>query len=183
MTETSIETRSVVIEREMPYPPEKIWRALTQSALIAEWLMKNDFKPVVDHRFNLRADWGTVRSFQSSRTRRCLTRGRPWVLRVSSLGLSSLRARGPSCAWSIRASGRIRAKPTRAPSSGGRSSSQTWSRSWRGSRNAAQRRPSSMIDSSVTLAVSRSSSVSFVVFHEPRANQPSETRATRMLCW
>ena len=22
--------------------------------------MKNDFKPVVDHRFNLRADWGTV---------------------------------------------------------------------------------------------------------------------------
>jgi uncharacterized protein YndB with AHSA1/START domain len=60
MTETSTETRSVVIEREMPYPPEKIWRALTQSTLIAEWLMKNDFKPVVDHRFNLRGDWGTV---------------------------------------------------------------------------------------------------------------------------
>ena len=26
----------------------------------AQWLMKNDFKPVVDHRFNLRADWGAV---------------------------------------------------------------------------------------------------------------------------
>jgi uncharacterized protein YndB with AHSA1/START domain len=23
----------------MPHPPEKIWRALTQSALIADWLM------------------------------------------------------------------------------------------------------------------------------------------------
>jgi len=60
MTETSTETRSVVIEREMPYPPETIWRALTQPHLIEEWLMKNDFAPVVGHRFNLRGDWGTV---------------------------------------------------------------------------------------------------------------------------
>ncbi len=48
------ETRSVVVERELPYPPEKIWRALTQPHLIEEWLMKNDFNPVVGHRFNLR---------------------------------------------------------------------------------------------------------------------------------
>jgi uncharacterized protein YndB with AHSA1/START domain len=48
-------TRSLVIEREMPHSPEKIWRALTQSALIEEWLMKNDFQPVVSHRFNFRA--------------------------------------------------------------------------------------------------------------------------------
>ena len=60
MNETSAETRSVVVEREIPFPPEKIWRALTQPHLIEEWLMKNDFKPVVDHRFNLRADWGAV---------------------------------------------------------------------------------------------------------------------------
>ena len=60
MNETSTETRSVVIEREIPHPPEMIWRALTQPPLIEEWLMKNDFKPVVDHRFNLRADWGAV---------------------------------------------------------------------------------------------------------------------------
>jgi uncharacterized protein YndB with AHSA1/START domain len=54
MNETSTETRSVVIERDIPFPPEKIWRALTQPHLIEEWLMKNDFKPVVGHRFNLR---------------------------------------------------------------------------------------------------------------------------------
>ncbi len=53
-------TRSVVIEREMPHPAEKIWRALTQSSLIEEWLMKNDFQPVVGQRFSLRADWGAV---------------------------------------------------------------------------------------------------------------------------
>jgi uncharacterized protein YndB with AHSA1/START domain len=56
MTETKAETRTVVVEREIPFPPEKIWRALTQPHLIEEWLMKNDFKPVVGHRFNLRRD-------------------------------------------------------------------------------------------------------------------------------
>jgi len=60
MINTAGETLSVVVEREIPYPPEKIWRALTQPQLIEEWLMKNDFKPIVDHRFNLRADWGAV---------------------------------------------------------------------------------------------------------------------------
>ena len=57
---TAVETRSVVVEREMPHPPEKLWRALTQPHLIAEWLMKNDFKPQVGHRFNLRGEWGGV---------------------------------------------------------------------------------------------------------------------------
>jgi uncharacterized protein YndB with AHSA1/START domain len=60
MTSTATETRSVVVEREIPFPPEKIWRALTQPHLIEEWLMKNDFKPVVGHSFNLSADWGSV---------------------------------------------------------------------------------------------------------------------------
>jgi hypothetical protein len=32
MTNTPTETRSVVVEREMSYPPEKIWRTLTQTA-------------------------------------------------------------------------------------------------------------------------------------------------------
>ena len=54
------ETRSVVIERDMAHPPEKIWRALTQPHLIEDWLMKNDFAPVADHKFNLRGDWGVV---------------------------------------------------------------------------------------------------------------------------
>jgi uncharacterized protein YndB with AHSA1/START domain len=52
---TTTQTRSLVIEREMPHPQEKIWRALTEGQLIEEWLMKNDFKPVVGHRFQFRS--------------------------------------------------------------------------------------------------------------------------------
>lgn len=54
------ETRSVIVEREFPYPAEKLWRALTQPWLIEDWLMKNDFAPTVEHRFTLRGDWGSV---------------------------------------------------------------------------------------------------------------------------
>ena len=60
MSKPVAEPRSVIVEREIPFPPEKIWRALTQPHLIEEWLMKTDFKPVVGHRFDFRADWGSV---------------------------------------------------------------------------------------------------------------------------
>jgi uncharacterized protein YndB with AHSA1/START domain len=48
-------TRSLVIEKEMPHPPEKIWRALTEGPLIQQWLMDNDFQPVVGHVFQFRS--------------------------------------------------------------------------------------------------------------------------------
>ena len=60
MSTAATETLSVVVEREVAFPPEKIWRALTQPHLIEEWLMKNDFQPVVGHGFNLRGDWGAA---------------------------------------------------------------------------------------------------------------------------
>lgn len=52
---TKADTRSLVIEKELPHLPEKIWRALTQGALIKEWLMDNDFAPTVGHKFKFRS--------------------------------------------------------------------------------------------------------------------------------
>ena len=57
---TATELRTVTVERDIPFPPEKIWRALTQPHLIQEWLMKNDFAPDVGHKFKLTGDWGSV---------------------------------------------------------------------------------------------------------------------------
>ncbi|HTQ13381.1 MAG TPA: SRPBCC domain-containing protein [Rhizomicrobium sp.] len=51
---TPADTLSVVVERDIAHPPEKLWRALTEPHLMAEWLMQNDFQPAVGRRFNLR---------------------------------------------------------------------------------------------------------------------------------
>jgi uncharacterized protein YndB with AHSA1/START domain len=50
----STKKRAVVLERDIAHRPEKVWRAITQPHLIAEWLMANDFAPKVGHAFQLR---------------------------------------------------------------------------------------------------------------------------------
>ena len=50
------ETRTLVIEREFAHPQAKLWRALTESPLLAQWLLNNDFTPEVGHTFQFRSD-------------------------------------------------------------------------------------------------------------------------------
>lgn len=49
-------TKTLVIERDLPHPPHKVWRALTESHLLAEWLMGNDFEAVQGRVFNFRGE-------------------------------------------------------------------------------------------------------------------------------
>jgi uncharacterized protein YndB with AHSA1/START domain len=44
------------IQREIliPQPREQVWRAITDSATLAEWMFPNDFEPRVGHRFTFR---------------------------------------------------------------------------------------------------------------------------------
>jgi uncharacterized protein YndB with AHSA1/START domain len=56
MTQSNLtNTRSVIIERDLPYPPQKIWRALTEGPLISQWLLDNDLQPTVGHAFTFRS--------------------------------------------------------------------------------------------------------------------------------
>jgi uncharacterized protein YndB with AHSA1/START domain len=55
MSEAAADLRSIVVERTLPHPPEKVWRALTTAELIEKWLMRNDFAPRLGHRFNFHA--------------------------------------------------------------------------------------------------------------------------------
>ncbi|HSZ01123.1 MAG TPA: SRPBCC domain-containing protein [Terriglobales bacterium] len=48
--------RALVIERVFPHPPEKLWRALTENQLVAQWLMKNDFEPVIGRKFKFQSE-------------------------------------------------------------------------------------------------------------------------------
>jgi uncharacterized protein YndB with AHSA1/START domain len=56
MIKTADGKSTVIVERELAAPAEKIWRALTQPHLLEEWLMQNDFKPVKGHKFTLSRD-------------------------------------------------------------------------------------------------------------------------------
>lgn len=56
MSDPVAETRTLVVERIFPHPPEKLWRALTESTLLAQWMMANDFAPVVGHKFQFHAE-------------------------------------------------------------------------------------------------------------------------------
>ncbi|MBB4124349.1 SRPBCC family protein [Martelella radicis] len=60
MDTTTQQTRTVLIERDFPHPPAKIWRTLTEPHLIAEWLMDTDFRSEVGNRFRFTAEWGAV---------------------------------------------------------------------------------------------------------------------------
>lgn len=57
---TEADRQSVIIERDLAHPPERVWRALTQPHLMAEWLMRTDFEPRLDHDFKFSAEWGAV---------------------------------------------------------------------------------------------------------------------------
>ena len=47
------DTQTVSLEYDLPYPPAKVWRALTEPELLARWLMANDMDAKVGHNFKL----------------------------------------------------------------------------------------------------------------------------------
>ncbi|GEM46401.1 SRPBCC family protein [Deinococcus cellulosilyticus] len=47
-------SQAIVIDRYLSHAPEKVWRALTEKDLLSQWLMTNDFQPIVGHHFHLR---------------------------------------------------------------------------------------------------------------------------------
>ncbi len=49
------ETQSIAMEYDLPHPPAKVWRALTEPELLAAWLMVNNMRPLVGHSFTFKA--------------------------------------------------------------------------------------------------------------------------------
>ncbi|HZV05073.1 MAG TPA: SRPBCC domain-containing protein [Gemmataceae bacterium] len=47
-------TKTIQREILIPQPREQVWRALTTSTALAEWMYPNDFEPRVGHRFTFR---------------------------------------------------------------------------------------------------------------------------------
>lgn len=54
MNQSEGNDRSVVIEKTFPHSPEKLWQAMTDPKLLAEWLLPNNFGPQVGQEFQFR---------------------------------------------------------------------------------------------------------------------------------
>ncbi|MBM4244492.1 MAG: SRPBCC domain-containing protein [Deltaproteobacteria bacterium] len=61
MSRTERAPRTLHVERHLPQPPARVWRALTKSWLVEQWLMSNDMVPEVGRRFAFRAQGGLTR--------------------------------------------------------------------------------------------------------------------------
>jgi uncharacterized protein YndB with AHSA1/START domain len=46
--------RAIVVDYDLSAPPSKVWRALTEPQLLESWLMPNDIKAEVGHRFTFK---------------------------------------------------------------------------------------------------------------------------------
>ena len=49
-------SQSIQHQYFFPHPPEVVWEYLTNAELLAQWIMKNDFQPVIGHDFQFRID-------------------------------------------------------------------------------------------------------------------------------
>jgi uncharacterized protein YndB with AHSA1/START domain len=49
------DTQSIRMEYDLPHPPAKVWRALTDPELVAKWLLPNDLRADVGHAFKFKA--------------------------------------------------------------------------------------------------------------------------------
>jgi uncharacterized protein YndB with AHSA1/START domain len=47
-------TRTIKLKTILPYPQEKVWRALTDPKLLGSWFMENNIEPIQGHYFTFR---------------------------------------------------------------------------------------------------------------------------------
>ena len=56
-------TNAVKREILIPQPRERVWRAITEPATLAEWMYPNDFEPRVGHAFTFRVPGNPAAGF------------------------------------------------------------------------------------------------------------------------
>ncbi len=58
MNATPEETQSISMEFDLPHAPAKVWRCLTEPALLAKWLMSTNMQPLIGNAFTFQAPSG-----------------------------------------------------------------------------------------------------------------------------
>lgn len=50
-----VDSKTMTLVRNLPFPQGRVWRDVSTGALLAEWLLPNDFQAVPGHRFTFQA--------------------------------------------------------------------------------------------------------------------------------
>jgi uncharacterized protein YndB with AHSA1/START domain len=56
MDATNEKTQTIIQQYELAHAPSKVWRALTEPALLEKWLMQTDMQPTMGHAFTFRME-------------------------------------------------------------------------------------------------------------------------------
>jgi uncharacterized protein YndB with AHSA1/START domain len=86
VSEAAGERDAIRVGEFLAHPPATVWRALTDPALLADWLMPNDFAPVVGHEFTFTAVPLPAVGFDGVVRCRVLEIEPPRLLRISWCG-------------------------------------------------------------------------------------------------
>ena len=54
LLQEEVEMKKVLLDFEFKSSIDRVWRALTDSETLAKWVMDNDFKPIVGHKFQFK---------------------------------------------------------------------------------------------------------------------------------
>lgn len=58
---TGTDTTAIIVDQFVAAPPQKVWRTLTEPALLAKWWAPGDISATPGHRFHLEMPgWGSV---------------------------------------------------------------------------------------------------------------------------
>lgn len=96
----------IEVDQYFPHPPSKLWRALTTPELMAQWLMPNDFEPVVGHRFTFWARPVAQTGFSGRIACQVLDVRPQKMLRISWADAESIDSMATAVTWMLQPEGK-----------------------------------------------------------------------------
>lgn len=103
---TNDDLTRIEVDQYFPHPPAKVWQALTTPELMAQWLMPNDFKPVVGHRFAFRTSQIAQTGFSGHIACEVLNLVPQKQLRVSWADADNPGGMATTVTWTLQAEGK-----------------------------------------------------------------------------
>jgi uncharacterized protein YndB with AHSA1/START domain len=103
---TAEDRRAIHVDQFLPHPPSRVWTALTDPDLLARWLMPNDFKPAVGHRFTMTATPNPRTNFSGTVSCEVLELRPEELLSISWADAARSNPMSTVVTWTLRPEGR-----------------------------------------------------------------------------